>query len=125
MKRDMDLVRTILLFVEKNLNGVHTVRLESSKVSEDHSLAEVQGHVRILVDGGYLEDVQQSHAQVGIGNLTNKGHDFLDSVRDPEIWKKTKIAGEEIGGWTFGILADYAKGLIKLQFDSLLSGGSS
>ena len=50
-----------------------------------------------------------------IGNLTNCGHDFLDSVRDPEIWNKTKAAAEGIGGWTLDMMKDLASGFLKTK----------
>jgi hypothetical protein len=47
--------------------------------------------------------------------LTWDGHDFLDSVRDPEIWNKTKDGMKAAGGFTFELLRDLAKGFIRTQ----------
>ena len=47
--------------------------------------------------------------------LTWDGHDFLDSVRDEEIWRRTKEGAKAAGGFTFDIIKDLAKGLIKTQ----------
>ena len=47
--------------------------------------------------------------------LTSSGHDFLDSIRDPEIWKKTKDGAKAAGCFTFELLGDLAKGFIKTQ----------
>jgi hypothetical protein len=45
------------------------------------------------------------------------GHDFLDSVRDPEIWAKTKQGAETAKGFTVDLLKDLAKGLVKKQIE--------
>jgi hypothetical protein len=44
--------------------------------------------------------------------LTWAGHDFLDSVRDPKIWRATKDRVKEAGGFTIEILAASAKEII-------------
>ena len=45
------------------------------------------------------------------------GHDFIDSVRDPETWKKTKAGAAAAGGFTFDLVKDLAKGLVKKQIE--------
>jgi len=35
--------------------------------------------------------------------LSWEGHDYLDAVRDPEIWLKTKQGTEAIGAFTFDL----------------------
>jgi Hypothetical protein (DUF2513) len=45
------------------------------------------------------------------------GHDFLDSIRDPEIWRKTKEGAEAAKGFSFDLLKALAKGLIKTQLE--------
>jgi hypothetical protein len=47
--------------------------------------------------------------------LSWAGDDFLDSVRDPEIWRQTKEGAKKAGGFTVELLGDLAKGLIKTQ----------
>ena len=45
--------------------------------------------------------------------LTWRGHDFLDQVRDDEIWRLTKEGANKAKGFTFDLLASLARGLIK------------
>ena len=49
-------------------------------------------------------------------------HDFLDSVRDPETWAKTKKAAAGAGGFTVELLRDLAKGFVKKQIEEKLTG---
>jgi hypothetical protein len=49
--------------------------------------------------------------------LTWDGHDFLESIGDDEIWKKTRHGAQEVGSWTFDLIKDLAKGFIKTQIE--------
>ena len=44
--------------------------------------------------------------------LTWAGHDYLDAVRDPKVWQKTKDATEKVGSWTFEIVKELAKSFV-------------
>ena len=45
--------------------------------------------------------------------MTWKGYEYLDTIRDPEIWSKTKDGARRAGGFSMEIFAALAKGLIK------------
>jgi hypothetical protein len=49
---------------------------------------------------------------IGFRCLTPRGHDFLDSVRDPAIWHETKEGVKKAGGFTLELLGALAKGLV-------------
>jgi hypothetical protein len=50
---------------------------------------------------------------VHVSGLTWEGHDFLDAVRDPEVWKRTMDGAGKMGGWTFGLLKDLGAAYLK------------
>ena len=52
-----------------------------------------------------------------VRGLTWNGHDFLDSIRDPKIWAKTKSGAAAAGGFTVDLLKDLAKGLVRKQIE--------
>jgi hypothetical protein len=52
---------------------------------------------------------------VTFSGLTWAEHDYIDAVRDPDIWRKGKQGAEAAGGFTIDILRDLAKGFIKTQ----------
>src|SRR6202023_3383489 len=95
MQRDMDLIRELLL----KLEALPMCQGEKVDITPDAEEVAVAGydfaqidypltHIRnisFIYEGG-------SRPMVGIGfrGLTPAGHDFLDSVRDPETWAKTK-----------------------------------
>ena len=45
--------------------------------------------------------------------LTWSGHDFVDAVRDDEIWGKTRQGAKAAGGFSVDLLKDLAKGFIR------------
>ena len=115
MKRDMDLVRDILLYTEKVCGGGEIKTLDYSRFEEFNKMT-VYEHERLLREEGLLRDGRQRiGSTVTLYGLTWKGHDFIDSVRDPEIWAQTKDAANAVGGWTLSILSDLATGLIKTK----------
>ena len=68
-----------------------------------------------MLEAGLLEKLGESrHAKLlHIRGLTWEGHDFLDTVRDPDVWKRTKEGASKMGGWTFGLLKDLGTAYLK------------
>ena len=115
--RDMDLIRDILLVTENNCEA------DSFYTFEDGLFAgfteeEIYMHSKLLFEKGFLRKTPQTLSySVCVSGLTWEGYDFLDSVRDPEIWRKTKETANKAGGFTIDILGGIAKGLIKTQVE--------
>jgi hypothetical protein len=118
MQRDMDLIRGLLLKLEAlpmRRGGIVTIAPDDEEIA-------VPGYDPDQIDY-HLSQIRKSgggaHPMVGIGFrcLTPAGHDFLDSVRDPEIWAKTKKGAEAAKGFTIDLLKDLAKGLVKKQIE--------
>lgn len=109
MKRDMDLVREILLKAEQHNDAiVPTFYTSANKLV-------TQGHLQMLVDAGYLAHVK-SIAGGGYGwRLTWAGHEFIDEVRDEEIWRKTKEGAEKVGSWSIKLLGEIASGFVRAK----------
>ncbi|QAB01152.1 MULTISPECIES: DUF2513 domain-containing protein [Agrobacterium tumefaciens complex] len=119
MKRDMDLVRDLLLQIEEFDQGFGgDVEIETG----DHEPQVVAEHLRLLLEarlikGDAVPDDQYEFDHIVPTRLTWSGHDFLASVRDPEIWKKTKEGALSAKGFTLELLRDLAKGFIKKQIE--------
>ena len=47
-------------------------------------------------------------------------YNFLDAVRDLEVWKRTKEGASKMGGWTFGLLKDLGTAYLKHKAKDLL-----
>lgn len=85
MKRNMELVRELLLRVEAD-EGFGSL---ASKYSQE----EIVGHVEILLDAKLLEgkvyhDLSGDPGSAYIQRLTWAGHEFLDNARNDTVWNK-------------------------------------
>ncbi len=126
MKRDMDLIRDLLIKIEGGQQTFETMSSEMASIlrtSPETSMSEeeadrLRGHLDLLEQGGFIEiEARAGAGSYWIKGLTWQGHDFLDSVRDPKIWEKTKKGVEGAGGFTVDLLKDLAKGLVKKQIE--------
>jgi hypothetical protein len=118
MKRDMDLIRLLLLQVEGDEKAAEKVKT--------YPELEVVYNAKLLVDAGLVDgDVADTGdiktTGVVMTDLTWAGHDFLDAARDDTIWKKAKQnVMKPAAAYTFEIVKEYLKAEIKMK----LGGGS-
>jgi hypothetical protein len=89
MKRDMDLIRVILLEIEKLPEdwGSHNIEIETVTPEE------ITYHVRLLAQAGLIEAEDFSTFSGPSWQpkrLTWNGHEFLDAARSDTVWQKAK-----------------------------------
>lgn len=111
MKLDKDLVREILLAIEASINDPKQ-RIEL--VLANRSAREVSYHVLLLTEAGLIlsQDAAYLASAESIWQptrLTYKGHEFLDTVRDGEVWRRTKAGAEQAGVSGLGVLLELGK----------------
>lgn len=95
MKRDLDLIRQILLQAERE----PPPRGEIPDVEiEGRSAEEVTQHVRLLEDAGFVKAGYVMGPKASIYEITWQGYDYLDSIRDDSVWKRVKDKMAEVGG---------------------------
>jgi len=120
MKRDMDLVRDLLLAIESdpNFDGMsHIMPDDPSDLGiTNRSSEEVTYHLVMLIEIGLVVGKPTMQMPI-ISRLSWQGHDFLDTVRDPEIWRETKEGAKKAGGFSLELLGALAKGLIKKKIE--------
>ncbi len=105
MKRDIDLVRGILLAIEdnKNVNGRGWISLNIPGRSRE----EISYHVRLMYEAGLIDAVDLSTLdkyEWQPKELTWQGRDFLNTARDEGLWEQSKKEIERIGGFSFEVL---------------------
>jgi len=44
-------------------------------------------------------------------DLSWKGHEYLDTIRDPKVWKNAKAGVRKIGGSSFDFVIEVAKAM--------------
>ena len=108
MKRDMDLVRSILLAIEASEDDPRGwVELASL---EDRSDTEVSYHVKLMDQAGLIEaDDLSTRGEDGFQwqakGLTWDGHEFLDAARNNSLWERAKRQTlEKTGGLSLELL---------------------
>jgi len=97
MKRDMDLVRTILLTVEEKGPPRGFMQLDLPGYDPET----VSHHVLLLGEAGLLEVLNRkllNYFEVMPKCLTWAGHEFLDAARNDTVWNKAKEVVKEKGG---------------------------
>ena len=98
MKRDMDLLRKILLSIEEKYKpGDGSIR---DLTIEGYGLNTIAEHCYLLYQQGLITRYDPSWADDKIvlffvGNLTSAGYDFLELIKNDEIWDKTKTEVEK------------------------------
>jgi len=119
MRRDMDLVRSILLELEKSESyaGFADIAIEG------YSPDDISYHVLLLHEAGLIEALDLSGGDRPLWipvRLTWDGHEFLEASRDNARWKTAKrILAEKGGGLIFEVLKQL---LITLTKDAVFGG---
>ncbi|MGO6718515.1 DUF2513 domain-containing protein [Rhizobium ruizarguesonis] len=70
-----------------------------------------------LIEGDAVPDDEFAFDHIVPTRLTWSGHDFLESVIDSEIWRRTKEGALSAKGFAPDLLQDLAKGFIKKQIE--------
>jgi len=95
MKRDMDLVRQILLTIEARSADSCSVGVEIPS----RSFHEVGDHLRLMEDAGLVDGVSMSSSSVTCIRMTWQGYDFLEAARNDTAWNNAKdITIKRTGG---------------------------
>jgi hypothetical protein len=117
LKRDMDLVRQILLAVEGR-------PLEEDEVDitiDGYTTNQINYHLVILMDAGlikakYAQNLRDDYMWLDI-RLTWEGHEFLDAARDNKRWEKAKGVLAQAGGFALDVMKQLLIQYLKQDLD--------
>src|SRR6476660_1465967 len=89
MKRDMDLIRKIMLAVEEHEHGFAPRQI----VIEGYTKEQIGYHNYLIInaglgDGPDLTHLRSESPEHDLRYLTFAGHEFLDAARDDTRWRK-------------------------------------
>ncbi len=115
MRRDPDLDRQILFAVEaydgeSPPHDVDLSGLDAPKIQKDYQ-------IRLLSEAGLIKALDASSASDPLPmlpvRLTMAGHECLDSIRDEEVWKRTKAGAQAVGNFSLDLLGALAEGFAR------------
>ena len=113
MKRDMELIRKVMLEAEKTKDPNELV---DPKI-EGYNETEISYHIALLDDAGLLHG--QDRSAIGVfrwsaGTLTWAGHEFVEAARDEDVWKEARAVVEKSGnGVVFEVLKHALMSVLK------------
>ena len=121
MKRDMNLVREILLRLEDAPadfdNPVPLTVGEPPLDIPGYTKEQIVYHVRIMAQGDLIQHTGMSGDNgtriARFGGLRWLGHEFLDDVRNPKAWEETKSRMDKLGGASFQVAWELAKAYLR------------
>ncbi len=120
MKRDFELIRKLLLELEKlEAGGATDIVRVSEAVEADFQVT--KAHLELLVDAGLVK----GHAGFSgfiVTALTWEGYDFLDALRSEEAMSKVREATRTLGGVSYDVAKAIGIAWVK---DHLGLGGPS
>lgn len=115
MKRDPDLEREILLAIEEYDGTSRPGYADLSNL--EAATLQVNYQTRLLWEAGLIhaidaETMTNRFATLPI-RLTMPGHEYLDTIRDEAVWRKTKEGAQAVGSFSLQTLGALARGFVK------------
>ena len=125
MKRDMDLIRKLLLQIEGGKTSFQIVPkshaasfgIADEDAMEDELASKMERHMEPLQEAGLATFETAMSGEWFDAKITWLGYEFLETVRDPEIWDQAKNGAAKAGGAGLELLGQLAKGLIKTKIE--------
>ena len=106
MKLDKDLVREVLLKLDADDSDPMT--LKDLDIT-DWPGEQVAYTVCLLAEGGLIEATNTGDLRTydwKATRLTFTGHEYLETIRDGEVWKKTKEVANKTGVYSLQVLME-------------------
>ena len=106
MKRDLNLIRRILLNIEEQGEG--SARAGFGALSDDGVDPDaIQYHVQLMHDAGLIVADELVPGQWWPERITWAGHEFLDLARNEALWQRTTADVEsKVGSAPFQVVRD-------------------
>ena len=118
MKLDHDVVRNLLLKIESEADetGLSTnaqkqlaIDLEISESLLGYTINRVNEANLITGKALFASNSFYSFSPI---QLTFKGHEYLDNIRAPKVWKQSKSVAEKIGSVSLNVMSNIASDII-------------
>lgn len=120
MKLNIDCVRDLLLAIESEVNFTEDLKYLSININslcESDFLKKYQKqdicYAALKLNEGGFVDLKLTYGDnritsILIDSLTYEGHQFLESIKPPNVWVKTKNKAAKIGSFAIDIVSQIA-----------------
>ena len=126
MKLDYNCVRNIMLSIESLEQGQYLNEVNGSvfPLLKEYPAEKIAYTIERLVEAGYIPNYRVTHMpydriHYDIDSLTWEGHQYLDCIRNDDIWDKTSKKTSLLNSIPFKMIADIAKELIRAKLDGV------
>lgn len=116
MKRDMDLVRQIMLVLEETNYSIDA----QAFIDDTHDIQAICYHFEIMQEAGLIyatvkKEMSGSYIYGCAINLTWQGQEFIANVKDDKLWSRVKLkAAKVLGSASFATISSLALQEIKI-----------
>lgn len=110
MKRDMDLVRKIVLALEDHPHG-----FAPDLVFDGYTDEQIGYHVHLLAQAGLVTALERTAGGAGSPQmeaeaLTWAGHEFAENARNDTVWNKAKaVIQDKVGTASIAVMVEVLK----------------
>jgi|SRR5690625_4074731 len=126
MKLNHDCVRHLLLAIEKHttvskhLNHDEILKLSELEPYDDEIIIYT---AQKLNEAGFINGTfdffMDDMPHIAISSLTYEGHNFLDTIRDHKVWRKTKETASKLSSVSITVMSEIgvsiARGILGLS----------
>lgn len=117
MKLNHDCIREVLLTIEKQMTLNSTlVNTDINNSIKNFSSDEIEYVIRKLSEAGYI-DCEFTFEDYFVKNMTWEGHQFLDTIRNDQVWKSTKDHLKKFGSFSIPVIQQLATSISKKILD--------
>jgi len=110
LRLDNDLVRTILLQIEKDVDGIINYEVKSYCEHQfpEYPCEQTVYHMKYLIDAHFLQA-----ANGYFRDITPIGRDFLNNIRNDGVWSDTKKIIKPLGSVAINVVSEVAASIVK------------
>jgi hypothetical protein len=115
MKRDMELIRKLVLAIEGSASGFAPREIKIDGYSDE----QIRYHAHLMIQAGLAEGADVTHKgssgpEAILNNLTWAGHEFAAAACDETRWRKAMgLVKERAGSVTISVLTQVLTALMK------------
>ncbi|MGB3750644.1 MAG: DUF2513 domain-containing protein [Arcobacteraceae bacterium] len=114
MRQNLDLCKDIMFYLEENLEYGKNIKSydlyeKFKEFDEREFIYQIELLSSKLLKSKRYDTLSDSEITFMIQGITEKGHNFLDTFRDKDLWEKTKEKGKFLETFSIDLLTNLAK----------------